>query len=176
MNDTGSDAIYMISKKSKKLEEACYVAKDIVDLFRIFAECEELNTTPIGKIKQNLKNQGMEILETFFNLIFAWRENKIKDILKSFCSFKGYALNEEMCCYFSPEWKDYGLEYFGENKVLFDFQAHAVDEDKQIVISYQEFYAIVCKYYFEYARQHSEEQDEIMRLHAELKNKLNVKQ
>lgn len=51
MNDTGSDAIYMISKKSKKLEEACYVAKDIVDLFRIFAECEELNTTPIGKIK-----------------------------------------------------------------------------------------------------------------------------
>jgi len=55
----------------------------------------------------------MEMLETFFNLIFAWRENKIKDILKSFCSFKGYALNEEMCCYFSPEWKDYGLEYFG---------------------------------------------------------------
>lgn len=34
----GSDAIYIISEKSKKLEEACYVAKDIVDLFRIFAE------------------------------------------------------------------------------------------------------------------------------------------
>lgn len=47
----GSDAIYLISEKSKKLEEACYVAKDIVDLFRIFAEGEELNTTPIGKIK-----------------------------------------------------------------------------------------------------------------------------
>lgn len=47
----GSDAIYMICQKSKKLEEACYVAKDIVDLFRIFAEGEELNTTPIGKIK-----------------------------------------------------------------------------------------------------------------------------
>ena len=28
----------------------------------------------------------------------------------------------------------------------------------------------------QYARQHSEEQDEIMRLLAELKNKLNVKQ
>ena len=118
----------------------------------------------------------MEILETFFNLIFAWRENKIKDILKSFCSFEGYALNEEMCCYFYPEWKDYGLEYFGEDKVLFDFQTPAVDEDKQIVISYQEFYDIVYKYYSEYARQHSEEQDEIMRLLAELKNKLNVKQ
>ena len=47
----GSNAIYVISSKSKKLEEACYVAKDIVDLFRIFAEGEELNTTPIGKIK-----------------------------------------------------------------------------------------------------------------------------
>ena len=47
----GAEAIYIISEKSKKLEEACYVAKDIVDLFRIFAEGEELNTTPIGKIK-----------------------------------------------------------------------------------------------------------------------------
>lgn len=47
----GSDAIYLISEKSKKLEETRYVAKDIVDLFRIFAEGEELNTTPIGKVK-----------------------------------------------------------------------------------------------------------------------------
>lgn len=47
----GSDAIYIISSKSTKLEEACYVAKDIVDLFRIFAEGGELNTTPIGKTK-----------------------------------------------------------------------------------------------------------------------------
>lgn len=47
----GLDAIYMIDFKSKKLEEACYVAKDIVDLFRIFAEGGELNTTPIGKTK-----------------------------------------------------------------------------------------------------------------------------
>ena len=34
----GSNAIYMIGFKSKKLEEARYVAKDIVDLFRLFAE------------------------------------------------------------------------------------------------------------------------------------------
>ena len=45
----GPDAVYIICSRSKKLEEACYVAKDIVDLFRIFAEGEELNTTPIGK-------------------------------------------------------------------------------------------------------------------------------
>lgn len=47
----GSNAIYMINENSTKLEEACYVAKDIVDLFRIFAEGGELNTTPIGKTK-----------------------------------------------------------------------------------------------------------------------------
>ena len=46
----GADAVYIIYTKSKKLEEACYVAKGIVDLFRIFAEGEELNTTPIGKL------------------------------------------------------------------------------------------------------------------------------
>ena len=49
----GVDAIYLISEKSKKLEEACYVAKSIVDLFRIFAEGEELNTTPIGKVSKS---------------------------------------------------------------------------------------------------------------------------
>ncbi len=47
----GSDAIYTIGFKSKRLEEACHVAKDIVDLFRIFAEGGELNTTPIGRMK-----------------------------------------------------------------------------------------------------------------------------
>lgn len=47
----GSEAIYIICEKSKKLEEACHVAKDFVDLFRIFAEGGELNTTPIGRIK-----------------------------------------------------------------------------------------------------------------------------
>ena len=47
----GPDAIYMISEKSEKLEEACLVAKDIVDLFRLLAEGRELNTTPIGKAK-----------------------------------------------------------------------------------------------------------------------------
>ena len=46
----GADAVYIIYTKSKKIEEACYVAKDIVDLFRIFAEGEEINTTPIGKL------------------------------------------------------------------------------------------------------------------------------
>lgn len=46
----GADAVYIIYTKSKKIEEACYVAKDIIDLFRIFAEGEEINTTPIGKL------------------------------------------------------------------------------------------------------------------------------
>ena len=116
----------------------------------------------------------MEMIETFFNLIFAWRKNKLKDILNSFCSFEGYALNEEMCCYFATEWQDYGLGYFGEEKVLFNFQAPAVDEDKQIIVSYQKFYDIVYKYYSEYANQHPEERDEIMHLLENLRNKLKL--
>ena len=121
----------------------------------------------------------MQKIHKYFTYVFnpkSFEYKKIKTILNSYCKLEGNSTEGYMCCYFSPEWKDYGLEYFGEDKVLFDFQAPAVDEDKQIVISYQEFYDIVYKYYSEYARQHSEEQDEIMRLLAELKNKLNVKQ
>ena len=47
----GPEAVYIIYTKSKTLEEACLVAKDIVDLFRLLAEGAELNTTPIGKEK-----------------------------------------------------------------------------------------------------------------------------
>ncbi len=116
----------------------------------------------------------MECIDTFFDLIFEWRQKRVIAMLKSFCHLEGYALNEEMCCYFSPEWQDYGLEYFGEEKVLFDFHAPAVDEDRQIIISYQEFYETVAKYFGEYANQHPEEKDEILRLLAELRKKLNL--
>ncbi len=119
-----------------------------------------------------------DLVNNFYYQIFNftnWCHCEVIPLLKSYCSLKGNAISEEETCYFSPEWKDYGLEYFGEDKVLFDFQAPAVDEDKQIVILYQDFYDIVYKYYSEYARQHSDEQAEIMQLLNELKNKLNVK-
>lgn len=116
----------------------------------------------------------MDEINIYFDLLFSWRAQRIKSILISFCNFEGYAINEELCCYFSPEWQDYGLEYFGDNKVLFDFHEPAVDEDKQIIISYQEFYEIVSKYYIEYANQHPEEKEEIMRLLKQLKKKLDV--
>ena len=45
---SSSSAIYMIPEKSKKLTDACYIAKDFVDLFRLIAENKELNTEPIG--------------------------------------------------------------------------------------------------------------------------------
>ena len=93
-------------------------------------------------------------------------------MLNGYCALVGNSTAGYMDCYFSPEWQDYGLEYFGEGKVLFDFHAPAVDEDKQIIISYQEFYEIVRKYCAEYANQHLEEKEEIMHLLERLKKRL----
>lgn len=118
-----------------------------------------------------------DLINNFYYQIFNytdWCNCKIIPLLKSYCSLEGNAISEEEHCYFSPEWQDYGLEYFGDNKVLFDFHEPAVDEDKQIIISYQEFYEIVSKYYIEYANQHPEEKEEIMRLLKQLKKKLDV--
>lgn len=113
-------------------------------------------------------------IESYFDVLFAWRIKKIKDIVLSFCNLEGYAINEEMCCYFSPEWQEYGLEYFGEGKVLFDFHAPAVDEDRRTIISYQEFYEIVRRYCAEYANQRLEEKEEIMHLLERLKKRLDA--
>ena len=119
----------------------------------------------------------MTDIEVYFSYIFnpkSFEYSHIKNILNNYCGLVGNSTVGYMDCYFSPEWQDYGLEYFGEEKVLFDFHAPAVDKDKQIIISYQEFYEIVSKYYIEYANQHPEEKEEIMRLLAELKINLNI--
>jgi hypothetical protein len=44
----GSSAIYMLPDEAKKLTEASFIAKDFVDLFRLIAENQKLNTEPIG--------------------------------------------------------------------------------------------------------------------------------
>lgn len=119
----------------------------------------------------------MTDIEVYFSYIFnpkSFEYSHIKNILNNYCGLVGNSTVGYMDCYFSPEWQDYGLEYFGEEKVLFDFYAPAVREDKQIIISYQEFYEIVSKYYTEYANQHLEEKEEIMHLLGQLKRKLNI--
>lgn len=119
----------------------------------------------------------MSDIELYFSYVFnpkSFEYGHIKRILNGYCNLEGNSTEGYMECYFSPEWQDYGLEYFGDNKVLFDFHEPAVDEDKQIIISYQEFYEIVSKYYIEYANQHPEEKEEIMRLLKQLKKKLDV--
>ena len=101
----GSNAIYMIGFKSKKLEEACLVAKDIVDLFRLFAEGAELNTTPLGKeiissTVQDDKN-GIATVESYAlknekdgNYVFnpGWKE--IKPCTDDYVSFLEKKCNE----------------------------------------------------------------------------------
>lgn len=118
-----------------------------------------------------------DLINNFYFQVFNYTDFcncKIIPLLKSYCSLEGNAISEEEHCYFSSEWQDYGLKYFGEEKVLFDFQKPAVDENKQIIISYQEFYHIVYKWYIEYANQYPEEKDEILNLLKQLKVSLNV--
>ena len=50
--------------------------------------------------------------------------------------------------------------------------ALAADEDRRIIISYQEFYEIVRRYCTEYANQHLEEKEEIMHLLERLRKRL----
>ena len=122
-------------------------------------------------------NENEGYITDFYEILFTinFERLALKHLI-NYCDLKGCYVNDEMVCVFSSELQTDDEDYFGENKVAYYFFEPAVKEDKQIVISYQEFYDIVYKYYSEYARQHSEEQDEIMRLLAELKNKLNAKQ
>lgn len=48
--DRGPDAIYIICDDGSPIEEACYVAKDIVEFIRKICEDEPLDLTPIGKV------------------------------------------------------------------------------------------------------------------------------
>ena len=46
----GSDAIYIICNDGSPIEEACYIAADIVEFIRKICEDEPLDLTPIGKV------------------------------------------------------------------------------------------------------------------------------
>ncbi len=119
----------------------------------------------------------MTDIEAYFSYIFnpeSFEYSNVKNILNNYCALVGNSTVGYMDCCFSPEWQDYGLEYFGEEKVLFDFHAPAVDEDRRIIISYREFYEIVRRWYTEYSNQHPEEKREIMRLLERLKINLNI--
>ena len=122
-------------------------------------------------------NENEGYITDFYEILFTinFERLALKHLI-NYCDLKGCYVNDEMVCVFSSELQTDDEDYFGENKVAYYFFEPAVKEDKQIVISYQEFYDIVYKYYSEYVRQHSEERDEIMRLLAELKNKLGLNQ
>lgn len=115
----------------------------------------------------------MKDIENYFEYVFnpkSFEYSNIKKLLCSYCNLEGNSTEGYMCCYFSPEYKDYDLEYFGENNVLFDFQTPAVDQDIQIIITYAEFYEIVSKFYIKYSEEHENEKKEI----SELLNKLKI--
>lgn len=119
----------------------------------------------------------MNDIENYFKYVFnpkSFEYDNIKTILCSYCNLIGNSTESYMSCFFSPEWKDYGLEYFGENKVLFDFQAPAVDQDIQIIITYAEFYEIVSKFYIKYSEEHENEKKEISELLNKLKKNLEL--
>lgn len=119
----------------------------------------------------------MNDIENYFKYVFnpkSFEYDNIKKILCSYCNLIGNSTESYMRCFFSPEWKDYGLEYFGENKVLFDFQAPAVDQDSQIIITYAEFYEIVSKFYIKYSEEHENEKKEISELLNKLKKNLEL--
>lgn len=48
----GAEAIYIMSYYGSSIENACYVAKDIVEFIRKICTDEPLDLTPIGKIAQ----------------------------------------------------------------------------------------------------------------------------
>ena len=118
-----------------------------------------------------------KLIENFFDFQFHHKEFchwEIIPLLKHYCELKGSSLNDYEGFCFSAEFKKGEEDYFGENKVCFTFSEPAVETDIEIVISYEEFYEIVSKYFKEYADSNPKESEEITSLLSVLKTNLNL--
>jgi len=109
-----------------------------------------------------LKFEGNEnLIDSFYDILFNWREKKVIDVLKGYCNLNGNAVNEEMRCFFANEFPKNDEEYFGEEGIAFYFDNPAVPEDCIVILTYEEFYDVVKTRFENYVRNNQESQDEI---------------
>lgn len=123
-----------------------------------------------------LKYKGNEeAVDEFFHGLVFFREKKVIDALLGFSNFRGFAIDEYMSCHFAKEFPDRNdEEYFGEEGVVFYLDYPAVQEDVVVVLTNEEFYQVVKDCYDDYAMNHKEKQEQVVKLLSELKRNLDV--
>ena len=117
------------------------------------------------------------LIKEVFDYIFSptsFEYKNIKKILKKLSIIQGFGVEGYVSVCFSAEFKKGEEDYFGENKVCFTFSEPAVETDIEIVITYEEFYEIVSKYFKEYADSNPKESEEIINLLSVVKKNLNL--
>ncbi len=120
------------------------------------------------------KNENL--IEMFYNVLFTWRDYQIIDVLKGYCNLEGNAVREELICYFATEFQPDEEDYFGQEGVAFYFYSPAVAEDDEciVILTPEEFFNVVRKYYEKYILDNPDKKDEIDNLLKKLSVKLNV--
>lgn len=124
---------------------------------------------------KHLKFNGNEnLINSFYDILFGWREKKVIDVLKGYCELKGNAVNEEMRCFFANEFPQYDEEYFGEEGVAFYFDYPAVLDDCVIILTNEEFFEIVQERYECYIKNNQDCKNEIQNMLECLRKHLKI--
>lgn len=79
---------------------------------------------------------NLNAMELYFLYL---EENKFIDALKDFTKKKGYPVSEFICCGFPEEYESWEEGYFGNTGVKFEIEPPAVDEEKYLVVTKEEF-------------------------------------
>lgn len=111
-------------------------------------------------------------IELYFDFLFDSKFTEYEvliNIVRSFCNLKGVGTEGYVVMLFSSEYEEYGIEYFGEEKVYFEFLFPDAGDDNIRIVSYNKFFEIVLKHGLKYANQHEDKKEEIIDLLNQLK-------
>lgn len=120
------------------------------------------------------KYEKMNAIELFFYYL-DMKRNKLIDIIESYFTRNGIAIDECISYAFAEEFEKLEEGYFGENGIVIVIQEPVADKEKEEVYSLKEFFSAVDQYYQDNLDYYQNENIEIMKSELEkIKDRLNI--
>ncbi|MFC9658402.1 ribonuclease toxin immunity protein CdiI [Bacillus subtilis] len=118
-----------------------------------------------------MDNKNKELINYFFKVM---GDERFIRILEKFSIEEGYGI-ENVWCVFADDYEKWEEDYFGDEGIAFYFDYPAVEEDKEVILDYENFYKYLNEIVGQYVERHPDNKLEVEKYMGTIKEKYNIK-